>query len=113
MTEAQPRDMAGRFTEVPAGDPGVSVLTAPPATPICTPACWTPVRCPEHGDDMPPFGRSAPIEYPHCCDRYADSALNRRHLWNEHDSTRIYTDPEGWRQHVAGCSACAGEGDDE
>lgn len=46
------------------------------------------------------------------CECYRDINLNPdRHLWHEHDSTRLYTDPEGWDAHVAGCAQC--RGDDE
>jgi hypothetical protein len=71
---------------------------------ICSEKCWTPVSCPTHGDSMYPFGRSH-VGY-ECCENYADSNLNPRHLWNEHDSTRWYTDPEGWDEHVATCEEC-------
>ena len=51
----------------------------------------------------------------HCgevCDNYADPKLNPRHLWDEHDSTRWYTDPEGWNDHEASCKECKGDDDD-
>lgn len=72
-----------------------------PSNEVCTERCWTPVPCPDHGDRMQPFGRSG-ADYV-CCDNYAKSALNPRHLWSEHDSTRIYTDPAGWAAHAAAC----------
>ena len=75
----------------------------------CTEKCWTPVACPDHGGRMYPFGRSAGIEAYHCCDNYADSKVNPRHLWDEHDSTRWYTDPEGWNAHEATCKQCRGD----
>ena len=75
----------------------------------CTEKCWTPARCPDHGDSMTPFGRSAPIGMWQCCDNYAKSAINPRHLWDAHDSTRIYTDPAGWAEHEAGCAHCLGD----
>lgn len=75
----------------------------------CTVKCWTPVPCPDHGYDMTPCGRSAPFPELLCCDNYADSTINPRHLWDEHDSTRWYTDPEGWAAHEAGCDYCKGE----
>ena len=72
----------------------------------CSEKCWTPVHCPEHGDTMTPFGRSAgDYSYP-CCDNYAKSEVNPRHLWSGHDSTRYYTDPEGWAEHEASCEEC-------
>lgn len=58
---------------------------------------------------MNPFGRSAPIGAEGCCDNYAKSEINPRHLWNEHDSTRWYTDPEGWADHEANCKECGPE----
>lgn len=109
----QGRDSAGRFTPVVAADPGGAVLDTQPATQGCSPACWTPVRCPVHGGELTPFGRSAPLGYPRCCDRYSDSSINPRHLWDEHDDARSYTDPEGWARHVASCSECRPQGDDE
>lgn len=75
---------------------------------ICTEKCWTPTRCPDHGDPMNPFGRSAPLGAEGCCDNYAKSD-NPRHLWSEHDSTRHYTDPEGWAAHEAACQQCGPE----
>ena len=69
----------------------------------CAPYCWTPKSCPDHGDYMPPFGRSAPTEMYVCCDNYARSDINPRHLWDEHDSTRWYTDPVGWNSHADQC----------
>jgi len=75
---------------------------------VCTPKCWTAVECPDHGDRMNPFGRSAPIGAEGCCENYSLSAINPRHLWDEHDSTRWYTDPDGWDAHAASCGQCSG-----
>lgn len=72
----------------------------------CTEACWTPVPCPDHGNTMLPRGRSAALREFICCDNRMDSAINPRHLWDEHDSTRHYTDPEGWAAHEASCTQC-------
>lgn len=80
--------------------------TAGPAVsdePVCTERCWTPKPCPDHGDDMNPFGRSAGDYAHYCCENYAKSEINPRHLWNEHDSTRWYTDPVGWTLHTQLC----------
>lgn len=109
MTE-QPRDRDGRYTEKAAADPGGAVLAVKPC---CTPACWTPVRCPLHGVEMPPGGVSLPQGVVRCCDRVYDARVNPRHLWDEHDSNRLYADPDGWRQHVAGCAVCRQDGDDQ
>ncbi|MCC7061049.1 MAG: hypothetical protein IT508_12535 [Burkholderiaceae bacterium] len=82
-----------------------------PAAPVCTEACWTPVECPTCGRKLTPRGRSAPLEcFSDCCEEHKNSTLNRRHLWDEHDSTRIYTDPVGWEAHVKQCKSCQGEG---
>lgn len=70
----------------------------------CTEKCWTPVACPVHGDDMKPCGRSAGLEAYICCDNYMRSDINPRHLWNIHDSTRWYTDPDGWNAHAEACT---------
>lgn len=78
----------------------------------CTSKCWTPVACPDHGDRMTPFGRSAPMAMYQCCENYAKSTVNPRHLWNEHDSTRWYADPNGWAEHEFHCQEC-GEQEDE
>lgn len=59
---------------------------------------------------MPPFGRSIAGWY--CCDRRAESAVNPRHLWDEHDSTRWYTDPEGWDEHERSCPRCGPDEED-
>lgn len=58
----------------------------------CNPACWTAVRCPTCGNDLPPRGRSVPPEWgiPSCCDEARmDSRVNPRHLWSETDDTRV------------------------
>jgi hypothetical protein len=63
----------------------------------CTSRCWTPVPCPECGNELPPRGRDVAPEYglPDCCERHRyDSDINPRHLWNESDSDRAYVDPE-------------------
>ena len=75
----------------------------------CTEKCWTPVPCPDHGDLMQPFGRSAGLGAYKCCDNCRRSEINPRHLWNEHDSTRWYTDPDGWAEHEASCAGCRGD----
>ena len=76
----------------------------------CSPECWTAATCPACGGDLPPRGRSVPLEMniPTCCDdSRIDPLVNRRHLWSEHDDTRWYTDPDGWAAHVAECDRCA------
>ena len=73
---------------------------------ICTEKCWTPVKCPEHGDTFDPFGRDGGLYEHTCCDLRFDVSVNPRHLWHEHDSTRWYTDPEGWNAHEATCKEC-------
>lgn len=75
----------------------------------CTEICWTPVLCPDHGDRMPPQGRSAPLGMWICCDNHFDPGINVCHLWDEHDSTRWYTDPEGWNEHEKNCPRCTGD----
>lgn len=70
---------------------------------ICSEKCWTSVRCPDHGDLMNPRGRDAGMESYVCCDNY-QTDVNTRHLWHQHDSTRYYTDPEGWAAHAAECT---------
>jgi hypothetical protein len=55
----------------------------------CTPACWTPVACPACGNQIPPRGRSVPLEFgiPDCCDEARmDPGINARHLWNEEEA---------------------------
>ena len=76
---------------------------------ICTERCWTPVVCPQHGSIMNPFGRSSGLEGYDCCNNWAKSEINPRHLWTEHDSTRIYTDPDGWAAHELECAQCRGD----
>lgn len=41
-----------------------------------------------------------------CCHENQHSEINKRHLWDEHDSDRHYIDPEGWKEHVATCRVC-------
>ena len=72
----------------------------------CTEKCWTIVSCTTHGNGMNPRGRSAPLSSYYCCEGYADYELNPRHLWDEHDSARWYTDPEGWTEHENNCNLC-------
>ena len=79
----------------------------------CTEKCWTPVKCPDHGDTMTPFGRSAPLDMYQCCENYSKSAVNPRHLWSIHDSTRWYTDPEGWAEHERNCLECTTETEEQ
>lgn len=76
---------------------------------ICTTICWTPVTCPRCGSQLPPRGRSVPLEMhiSTCCDEARRSpTTNPRHLWDVHDSTRYYSDPEGWDEHVQNCEQC-------
>lgn len=75
----------------------------------CDEKCWTPVHCPVHGDRMDPRGRSAGLDVFECCERRYDPDINPRHLWDEHDSTRWYTDPEGWAEHERTCAQCRGD----
>lgn len=74
----------------------------------CTALCWTPVPCPTCGRGLQPSGRSISMEVyeGECCleSKYTD--VNTRHLFDEHDSTRHYTDPEGWAQHEKECEQC-------
>lgn len=73
----------------------------------CTARCWTPVPCPECGSDLPPRGRDVGSRHINaCCEGPWHESHNPRHLWSEHDSTRHYTDPEGWAAHVSGCAEC-------
>jgi len=71
---------------------------------ICTPECWTPVKC-SHGHEMTPAGRDAPMDMWTCCEEYNTSA-NRCHLWSEHDDERWRFDPEGREAHLVGCVQC-------
>ena len=91
-------------------------MTAAPAptNSACTPACWAPVVCTECHRTKAPHGRSVALEMSgsrcdHECPGYYLPPKSP-HLWNEHDSTRHYTDPEGWAAHVASCDDCRGEG---
>ncbi len=72
----------------------------------CTEQCWTPVKCPAHSHEMTPLGRSAPLEMYQCSYNYTRSQVNPRHLWNEHDSTRWYSDPAGRDDHLRVCEQC-------
>lgn len=79
----------------------------------CTEACWTPAACPDHGDEMQPLGRSAPLGAHQCCDNYQRGKVNPRHLWSEHDEVRQFHDPEGWAAHKAVCDQWPCKDDDE
>jgi len=55
----------------------------------CVPACWTVATCPTCGNQLPPYGRSVPLEMviPACCDEARiNPAVNPRHLWNEEEA---------------------------
>jgi hypothetical protein len=75
---------------------------------LCGERCWTPTACPECGGALGPRGRSLPLEmsYSSCCEDARQDASNHRHLWDEHDSTRFYTDPFGWLKHTESCERC-------
>jgi len=74
----------------------------------CEPKCWEPFLCPTCGAPLNPHGRSVAMEAyeAECCRQAKGSPLNKRHLWSIHDSTRIYTDPQGWAAHEAACVEC-------
>ena len=82
---------------------------------ICTPRCWTPVYCKVCGRPFSQVGHSVPIEAATgYCDPYEPCDPQQReqrfrHLWDEHDDTRIHADPEGWREHVAACEKCGAD----
>lgn len=78
----------------------------------CSERCWTAIRCPECGNTLGPRGRSLPLEMlaGACCeDARMDPAVNPQHLWDEHDSTRHYVDPEGWAAHCETCDQCTAD----
>lgn len=79
---------------------------------MCDARCWTPMPCPTCGHPLLPHGRSAPMEMYEapCCEDARHSDANTRHLWDEHDSTRHYTDPEGWAAHERECPQCNPQG---
>ena len=72
---------------------------------MCSAKCWKPLECPTCGNDVPPRGRSVALEAnpPQCCMDGQYDRANYRHLWDEHDSTRHFSDPVGWAEH---CEAC-------
>lgn len=76
----------------------------------CTSTCWTPVECRKCGRPKSPVGRSVGLEAAngYCnddCPWYRGEP-KPPHLWSEHDSTRSYTDLEGWQEHLAHCEQC-------
>jgi len=75
----------------------------------CTEKCWTPATCPQHDEPMYPIGRDAGMDAYPCCENYQRPNVNPRHLWDEHDSTRWYTDPDGWNEHERTCEKCRPE----
>lgn len=79
----------------------------------CGVPCWTAMPCPVCGAGLPPRARSVPAEmeqgFKACCREHMRDPANVRHLWDEHDDCRHYTDPEGWREHVKGCERCRRE----
>jgi hypothetical protein len=50
----------------------------------CTAECARPVPCPRCGNDLPPRGRSVPMEMnlPTCCGEAQYTAINTRHIWS-------------------------------
>lgn len=80
-------------------------------TALCTEKCWTRVHCDTHGIDMPPAGRSEPDNMPTC--EHQHTAANTCHLWDRHDSSRVYTDRPGWEAHVAQCDECRPDTEEE
>lgn len=72
-----------------------------------------PVECPVHGEEFDPFGRDGGMYASDCCDLRNDARVNPRHLWHEHDSTRWYTDPDGWSAHEATCKECKPDEEDD
>ena len=77
----------------------------------CDAKCWTPVECTRCHRRKQPRGRSVPIEAAndYCsfdCPGYG-ATPPAPHLWDEHDSTRHYTDPEGWKEHLDECPRCS------
>ena len=69
----------------------------------CTEKCWTPIICETHGNRLEPAGRSGADYVPCDC---KNTVENTCHLWDEHDSTRWYTDPDGWQEHETTCPQC-------
>ena len=77
----------------------------------CSPSCWTSVTCTVCGKPKAPRGRSVPLDSYYCdreCRGY-DQDPPPPPLWSEHDSTRVYTDPMGWEEHLAHCPRCQEE----
>jgi hypothetical protein len=83
---------------------------------MCNEKCWTRADCPVCGRELPPRGRSVPLEMSlatsQCCENAVSDDGYARHLWDIHDSDRAYVDPEGWKIHVAGCKNCKNESDE-
>lgn len=78
----------------------------------CDARCWTPVLCTRCARYKQPRGRSVPPEAAggYCdwdCPGYAEEP-KAPHLFSEHDSTRAFSDPEGWKAHETQCPECTG-----
>ena len=78
----------------------------------CGPACWTSVDCAVCGRIKAPSGRSMPAEMVRCDDDCPGYRQDPKppHLWDVHDSSRVYNDPSGWAEHAATCYRCKPEG---
>jgi hypothetical protein len=72
----------------------------------CTSKCWEESYCPDHNQEMHPWGRSLPMYLQDCCDNAGNRAVNPRHLWDIHDSDRYYRDRDGWDAHYSTCDQC-------
>ena len=53
---------------------------------LCTEECWTQQTCPTCGNNVPPRGRSTPLELGlplSCCEPLQHSDWNKCHAWSE------------------------------
>jgi hypothetical protein len=82
---------------------------------LCDLRCWQPSTCLTCHRQKAPKGRSLPLATAgaYCDDGCPGHLPNPRHLWDEHDDARNYTDPGGWANHVANCDRCGGTDDDD
>ena len=74
----------------------------------CTPECWTETECQVCHLPQAPRGRSVALiaAAGYCYSDCPGWVTVRRHLWDVHDSTRLYNDPQGWADHLNACQTC-------
>lgn len=77
----------------------------------CYEACWAEEVCAVCHRVKVPVGRDLPMAAGggYCDGDCRGYGWPKRHLWDEHDKARHYTDPDGWAAHEASCARCGAD----